>query len=161
MDVRNSRVSERIAIRGITLIELMVVVAIIGVIAAFAYPAYTDYIARGKIQTVTAALSEIRVKLEQYFQDNRTYVGACVATTVAPLPTGDVTKYFDVACTLTATSFTVTASGWPAGTPGRDTSMAGFTYTIDQSNARQTTSLPAGWGSTPVNCWVTRKGGQC
>jgi type IV pilus assembly protein PilE len=39
-------------------------------------------------------------------------------------------------------------------------SMAGFTYTINQDNAKATTAVPAGW-TTNASCWVTRKGGVC
>lgn len=141
--------------RGFTLIEVLIVVAIIGILSAIAVPAYTDYVQRGKIAEATATLSEMRVKLEQFFQDNRTYVGACAAGTVAPLPAAPAAKYFTYACpTLTATTFTVTATGVAAQ------GMSGFVYTIDQSNAKATTGAPTGW-ATSTNCWVLRKDGSC
>lgn len=146
---------------GFTLIELMIVVAIVGILAAVAVPAYSDHITRGKIQTGTAALSETRVKLEQYFQDKRTYVGACAAGTVAPLPGGDPAKYFTFVCNpLSDVAFTVTATGIAA------TGMDGFVYTITQMNAKATTitagskAASNGWTGN-ATCWVTKKGGQC
>jgi len=60
---------------GFSLIELMIVVAVIVVIASIAIPSYGDYVRRGRIADATAALSDTRVKLEQFFLDNRTYVG--------------------------------------------------------------------------------------
>ncbi len=140
--------------KGFTLIELMVVVTIVGILASIAIPAYSNYVLRGKLTEATTELSTLRVKLEQYYQDSRTYVGACTAGTVAPLPTG--TKYFTYACpTLTASAFVVTATG-VAGQGTND-----FIYTIDQDNTRQTTDAPADWGAMPVNCWVTKKGEAC
>lgn len=138
---------------GFTLIELLVVVAIIGIIAAIAVPQYGDYVTRGKIAEAISNLTEMRAKLEQYFQDNRTYVGACAAGTVAPIPTG---RYFTYTCpTLGATTFTVTATGVAAQ------ALGGFSYTIDQSNVKTTVmASPSTWaGST--NCWVTKKDGSC
>ncbi|MDH5343365.1 MAG: prepilin-type N-terminal cleavage/methylation domain-containing protein, partial [Betaproteobacteria bacterium] len=94
---------------GFTLIELLIVIAIIGVIAAIAVPQYSDYLTRSKLAEATGTLSEHRVRMEQYFQDNRTYVGACTAGTVAPLPTG---RYFVYDCGVpTPTTYTVTATG--------------------------------------------------
>ena len=142
---------------GFTLIEVLIVVAIVGILAAIAIPNYSSYVMRGKIQEATTNLLGMRTKLEQYFDDNRTYVGACAAGTVAPLPTG--LKYFTITCpTLTQTTYTVQAEG---GITGGDRSMAGFTYTIDQANSHLTPAVPSGWGSAPVNCWVVNKGGQC
>lgn len=138
---------------GFTLLEMMVTVAIIGILAAVAIPSYRDYTIRGKIPQATNTLATLRVQLEQYYQDNRTYVGACAANTVAPLPASDDFTY---SCpTLTDTTFTVQAAGVSSK------AMNGFTYTIDQSNSRRTTSLPSGWGTAPVECWVTKKGGAC
>jgi len=137
---------------GFTLVELLVVVAVIGILAAIAVPQYSDYVTRSKIAEATATLSEHRVRMEQFFQDNRSYAGACAANTVAPTPTG---RYFTYVCSnLSATTYTVTATGVAAE------GMNGFVYTINQANARATTGVPAGW-ATNTNCWVTKKGGVC
>ncbi len=140
-------------VRGFTLIELMIVVVVVAILAAVAVPAYTEYIQRGKLVEATSSLSEMRVRMEQYFQDNRTYVGACVAGTAAPLPAG---RYFTYACTnLSTTGFTVTATGITAqGT-------SGFTYSVDQTNVRTTVALPTGWTGAGSTCWVLKKDGSC
>ncbi|HYD62815.1 MAG TPA: type IV pilin protein [Noviherbaspirillum sp.] len=138
---------------GFTLIEMMITVAIAAILAAVAIPSYSDYVKRGKISQATSNLGSMRVKLEQFYQDNRTFVGACAAGTVAPLPPADDFTY---SCpTLTATTYTIQATGVAAG------AMNGFTYTIDQSNNKATTALPSGWGTAPVACWVIKKGGAC
>jgi len=138
--------------RGFTLIELMIVVAIVAILASIAIPSYSDYVLRSKLTEAHTELSTMRVRMEQYFQDTRDYTGACTAGTVAPLPTG---RYFTYTCpTLTASTFTVTATGIAAqGT-------ANFAYTINQANVRATTGVPTGW-TTNAACWVTKKGGVC
>lgn len=138
---------------GFTLVELMIAVAIVGILAAIVIPSYADYVRRGKIAEATSQLASMAVKLEQYFQDNRTYVGACTAGTTAPLPTG--LQYFTVTCpTLTNATFVVQAVGVAA------TGMGGFTYTIAPDNVKATTSVPAGWTANAA-CWVTKKDGSC
>lgn len=141
--------------RGFTLIELMITIVVISILAAVALPAYNDYIQRGKITEALANLSDMRVKLEQYFQDNRTYVGACATGTIAPLPDSSSAKYFTYSCpVLTATAYTVQADG--VASEG----MSGFTYTIDQNNAKVTVSVPTGWSASST-CWTIRKDGSC
>ncbi|MGH8670600.1 MAG: type IV pilin protein [Burkholderiales bacterium] len=141
--------------RGFTLIELMIVVTVVAILAAVAMPAYTDHVRRAKITEATSNLSDLRVKLEQFFQDNRTYVGACAAGTIAPLPSGVNAQYFTYTCpTLTATTYTTQATGVTSQ------GMSGFTYTLNQVNTRATTAVPAGW-TTNAACWVTKKDGSC
>jgi type IV pilus assembly protein PilE len=140
--------------RGFSLVELLIVVAIIAILSAIAIPAYQDYVLRGKITDATSTLSTKRTKMELFFQDNRTYAGApdCTADTSS-------SQNFNFSCSVagTATVYTLQAVG-KAG-------MAGFTYTIDQSGAKTTTiaaPASAAWiAGTPATCWVTRKGGVC
>lgn len=139
---------------GFTLIELMITVAIIGILAAVAVPAYSDYVIRSKIPDATSALAAKRVQMEQYFQDNHTYAPAASAPCVADATSS---KYFTFSCSVagTATVYTLQAVG-------KD-SMAGFTYTVDQDNVKATTvtsGAPSGWTGN-ASCWITKKGGVC
>ena len=136
--------------KGFTLIELMIAVVIIGILAGVALPAYQDYVTRGKLVEGSSALSDARVKMEQFFQDNRTYVGG---------PAPAATTYFTYAASnLALTTYTITATG-TLGT-------AGFIYTIDETNTKRTTLAPAGWATatmpgTPATCWIAKRGGGC
>ena len=106
-------------------------------------------------QQITDAISQLsgmRVRMEQYFQDNRSYVGACKNGTVAPLPTS---PNFVFTCnpTPTLTGYTVVATGVGG--------VANFVYTINQANQR-TSSFPSGSGwAGSTTCWVIRKDGSC
>ncbi|MGH8681478.1 MAG: type IV pilin protein [Burkholderiales bacterium] len=142
---------------GFTLLEVMVVVVIIGILATIGYPAYTDYIRRGKIAEAISTLSDTRTKMEQFFLDNRTYVGSDAATmpcNAAVLAQGK--KQFTYLCSnLGVGTYTVTATG--VGAEG----MGAFAYVIDQANARSSTVTGlSGWSSN-TTCWVVKKGGVC
>ena len=130
--------------KGFTLVELLVVVAIVGILAAIATPSYHDYVIRSRITHATSGLAARRVMMEQYFQDNHAFSTAACANA-----TGDI---FSFSCTADANTFTLTATG--------QGQMNGFVYTVNQANVRSTTAVPSGW-TTNTTCWVTNKGGAC
>ncbi|GMR17353.1 MAG: type IV pilin protein [Gammaproteobacteria bacterium] len=59
--------------RGVTLIELLIVVAIVGILAAIAYPNYRDYVARAKRNEARSALLQIATNQERFYLQNNTY----------------------------------------------------------------------------------------
>jgi type IV pilus assembly protein PilE len=139
--------------KGFTLIELMIVVAIVAILASIGIPAYNDYVIRGKLAEAYANLASQRVKLEQFYQDRRTYIGACAAGTVAPpLPINN----FSYTCTLADQTYTIDAVG--DSTKG----VGGFQFRIDQSNVKSTVAVPTHWNLPSTNnCWARRKDGTC
>ena len=140
---------------GFTLVELMIVVAIVAILAAIAVPIYSTYITRSKLTEAQNNLSALRVSMEQYFQDNRQYTSTACRV---PMPTSalanggnSIAKYFTYSCTATASSYMITATG-NSGTP-----VANFQYTIDNNNNRATPQTN-GWYTGATHCWVTAKG---
>ena len=150
----------RSKLAGFTLIEVMTVVVVIGILAAIALPNYQEYLLRAKLVDAGSSLSQLRVRLEQYYQDNRSYDakpdkpgGDCGGASVS----GSDSKYFSYTCSTSdeGQSFAATATGRADG------GTSEFVYTVDQTNKRMTTKLPESWGKSPLNCWVTSKGQKC
>lgn len=147
--------------KGFTLIELMIAVAIVGILAAIAIPAYSSYVLKGKLAEAFALLPTLQLRLEQFYQDNRSYgttgvcgiagstgtqfLFTCVPTTCAGVP-------------ATCQGFVFTATGISGG------AAEGFTYTIDETGTKGTTIVapaPTEWISTNASCWIRAKGGAC
>lgn len=138
-------------VKGFTLIEVMITVAIVAILAAVALPNYSNYITRSRLVEATDALSAGHTRMEQHFQDNRGYTSAPVCANPSPLNT----KTFTVTCPeATAGAFRLLATGTG--------SMAGFTFTINQNRVRTSNHTASGWSTGgSVNCWVTKKGQSC
>lgn len=147
---------------GFTLLEVMITVAIVGILAAIALPSYSYYITRSRIIEATTALGDVRSQMEKYFMDNRTYDGGgtCGVETLTFKPitsfNANPSRTFTLGCALGATpqtQYTLTATGIGP--------MAGFVYTVDQTNKKVTSAVPAGWVLPGGDCWAIRKDGTC
>lgn len=136
----------RMAAAGFTLIEMMIVVLIISILVAVAYPSYTEHVQRGRIAEATSVMLDLRIRMERFFQDNRTYVNGGACGVAMP---GNTAFAFN--CVGNATTFTLTATG--VGT------MVGFQFTVDQDNLRRTVSFKG--DTVNQNCWMARKGDRC
>ncbi len=129
---------------GFSLIEMMIVVAIIGLLASIAVPGYQDYVKSGNAAEAPANLANCRVQAEQFFQDNFTYVGFVCNPADA--------KFFDYAVNdQTATTYTLAATGKSAQ------NMGNFAFTVNQDNAKTSTYD----GTTGATCWLTSSSGSC
>lgn len=73
MNNRQHCASARYACNGFTLIELMIVVVVVGILAAIAYPSYQEYVNRSKRADAKNALLEIASRQERFYFDNNTY----------------------------------------------------------------------------------------
>ena len=133
--------------RGFTLIEIMITVAILAIVASLAMPAYRSYIERARVPAALAALEIISVKMQMVFGDRND-------GTFGPGPTCNIVlgqaQDFVLSCTPTGNTFIATATG-----TGR---MAGYAYTVDNTGLRQTTAHPKGTNAT---CWTTKGGSAC
>lgn len=152
---------------GFTLIELMIAIVVLSILAAIAYPTYTEFVRRSRIVDATSQLNDLRIRQEQAFQDNRRYddgAGNCAIN--AQLPAYNATRdNFQFTCTFNPGvlgGYTLLATGNAA------MGMASFDYNLIVDPAtgaltRTTVSVPASWSGPPVpnTCWQTRKGGKC
>lgn len=149
---------------GFTLIELMITIAMVAILAAVALPSYNDYVRRGQLSEAFTNLADFRVKLEQYYQDNRGYgnSGGTTCANAAGTPgwngfSPSSARYFTFACTLSGAGaggnqgYTITATG----NTGR---AVGHVYRVNHSND-QTTVMFKG-ATVAAGCWLV-KGSEC
>ena len=126
---------------GFTLIELMIVVAIIAILTAIAYPAYNKYVLRSRRSDAYAALNQWQAVMERCYAQYFSY--APTTATCPAVPTTSPERYYSVvASKVTATTYTLTATA--VGAQAADTGCA--TLSLDQAGNKTSTGGSA-------NCW--------
>ena len=134
-------------VRGFTLIEVMVTVAIVAILAAIAYPSYTSYIVRSNRSAAQGYMLELSSLQQRYLLDARTYA-ANLVTLNSSVPSHVSSNYTVTTAPKTGTTlpgFTVTAT--PIGSQlARDTACG--TLTIDEAGTKT-----ASGSSGVAGCW--------
>ena len=115
--------------RGFTLIELMIVLAVVSIIIAFAYPSYRDHIVKAHRAEGMGELLDLADRLERFYSDQGTYAGATLGSATTDLrPVATEKGKYNLAITAqNAISFTVTAT--PQDAQADDTKCGTFTLT--------------------------------
>lgn len=125
--------------KGVSLLELMIVVAIVAIISAFAYPSYTQYVVNTKRSAATSALLRIADRQQQFFMDNKSFANDLTVLGFAANPlilkddgnstdVGDPDAVYSVSLSnVAATTYTITAA--PLHGQQRDTDCASMTLT--------------------------------
>jgi type IV pilus assembly protein PilE len=140
--------------RAFTLIELMITVAIIGILAAVAYPSFQDQIFKGKRAEGKARLLYASQQLERYYSDNNTYVvatgfptlfGLAAAAAVYSGSNNEPSSAYTLTVAATTNGYTLTAAR--AGSQVNDTKCGDFTLTNTGVKG-----ISGGTG-TVANCW--------
>jgi len=140
---------------GVTLLELLIVVAIIALISTFAYPSYTQYVVNSKRTAATSALLRVADRQQQFFMDNKAYANDLTALGFganpyvitddgSPSTVGDTRSVYSISFSnVAATTYTITAAPLH-GQLSRDTKCGSLT--LDQAGTR-------GSSTGDDDCW--------
>lgn len=146
--------NNKLFIRGFTLIELMITVAIIAILAAVAYPSYTSHIRKVRRTEAKTALLEIQVAQEKFFLQNNAYSTALNTTglglgysSASPTTTAG---YYTLSYTVGNPATTYTAIAAATGNQASDTACLVFTILSD--GTRKSYSNTAMTSET-TGCW--------
>lgn len=139
---------QKIKNSGFTLIEVMVVVAIIGVLVGFAYPSYMEYVRKSNRADAKVALNDTAQRLQRCFTTYNAYNNAnCGAATAYNDGASTATPegFYSITAAINATTFTLTASPVAGTTQANDAKCTAFT--LSHTGARGAS------GSDADNCW--------
>ena len=136
---------QRLHARGFTLIELMIAVAVVGLLSAIAYPSYQQQVAKGRRTDAKQSLLELSQKMERFYTERGTYIGATLGAT-GLYPNTSSGGYYDLSISAqTLDGFSVKAT--PRGAQSAD-ACASFLY-----NQLGEQTVSAGAPLSAAKCW--------
>ncbi len=124
--------------KGVTLIEMLIVVAIIGVISAIAYPSYQSYVLKGHRTQAMGDMVKVQLNLEEHFTQNSNYNSPVINGSTCSICDSDNDRY-TFSLSSAANSYTITATA--KADKGQDQDECG-NLTLNQNGA-----------GTPADCW--------
>jgi len=139
--------SRRTASSGFTLIELMIAVAIVGILAGITLPSFAEFVRRARVPTGLMELSTFHMRMEQRFQDRYSYLDGATCVVAPPK-----IKNFNITCVASADGNSFEAQAVGTG------QLTGYRYAINQNGSRLTLAHPR--GVPPGSCWSV-KGAVC
>lgn len=149
--------NHKIRSSGFTLTELMIAIAIMGILAAIVVPNYTVQINRAKLSDAVNQLAQLRLSIERVFQNNGTYKDpANVATCGIEMPAD---HNFTFTCSSSDTTYTLTAKSLAGQGLG---AANAYEYRINESGAMQTIAYDGNtYSADPTatdakNCWLIK-----
>ena len=128
----------RTQVRGFSLIELMVVVAVVGIIAMIAVPSYNDTVRKGRRADAKVTLMKVAQNLERCFSEKNSYTVASGCTNHNNTASDE--GFYTITAAQNATSFALTATA--IGGQASDTHCS--TLTLNQAGTK---------GGTNADCW--------
>ncbi|EJL6635061.1 type IV pilin protein [Vibrio cholerae] len=130
--------------QGMTLIELMIAVVIVGILASIAYPAYTNYVKEGHRKQAMADMAKIQLYLEEKYQNGYTATGIVDAQKVCNSFCSVDSDRYKIVVETAATSYAITAT--PQSSKGQNSDQC-------DSSAYTSLTLNEKGVTSPIGCW--------